>query len=296
MTQPLVTIGIPTYKRPELLKRALACVAGQDYPNLEVLVADNCTPGHLVQDVVDTFKSKIEKLKFIKRQENIGAIKNFISLIDIANGQYFMWLADDDEISSNYVSELVSLLEQNPDASSATGHWVLMLDEEKGKLMPTSSFPQKSAFVRALRFVWKSDDAFFYGLHRTAAIRKASFPGYWWPNKDVLLNWAYVFLLDMVLNGRVLISSDLSVQFINHDYTSKNYGEKHSRLMSTLQYLVRRLNVHYFFLMKIGRSINPLVVLPIFLVSVAALCREFWGVFAHHVLGKARRGISGLVQ
>lgn len=296
MTQPLVTIGIPTYKRPELLKRALACVASQDYANLEVLVADNCTPGHVVQDVVDTFKSKIERLTFIKRQENIGPFKNFINLIGDANGEYFMWLADDDEISSNYVSELVSLLEQNPDASSATGNWVLMLDEEKRKLMPTSRFPQKSAFVRALRFVWKSDDAFFYGLHRTAAIRKASFPGYWWPNKEVLVNWAYVFLLDMVLNGRVLISSDLSVQFINHDYTSKNYGEKHSRLVTTLQYLVRRLNVHYFFLMKIGRSINPLAVLPIFWVSVAALCREFGVVFARRVLGKARRCISDPVQ
>lgn len=296
MTQPLVTIGIPTYMRPELLKRALACVAGQDYANLEVLVADNCTPGHVVQDVVDSFKSKIERLSFIRRQENIGPFKNFIKLIGDANGEYFMWLADDDEISSNYVSSLVSLLEKNPDAASAAGHWILMLDEENGKLMPTSSFPQKSAFVRALRFVWKTDDAFFYGLHRTSAIRKASFPGYWWPNKEVLSNWAYVFLLDMVLNGRVLISSDRTVQFRNHDYTSKNYGEQHPLLWYTLKYLARRMNVHYFFLLKIGRSINPWAVLPIFFVSVAALCRELGSVFARRVLGKARRVIGEPVQ
>ena len=38
---PLVTIGIPTFNRPELLARALTSVAKQDYANLQVLVADN---------------------------------------------------------------------------------------------------------------------------------------------------------------------------------------------------------------------------------------------------------------
>lgn len=298
MTQPLVTIGIPTFMRPELLKRALACVAAQDYANLEVLVADNCTPGHAVQDVVDSFKDRISTLTYIKRQNNIGPFKNFIKLIDEANGEYFMWFADDDEISSNYVSSLVSLLENNPDASSAAGHWILMQNEEKGRLMPTSSFPQKSAFVRALRFVWKTDDAFFYGLHRTSVIRKASFPGYWWPNKDVLSNWAYVFLMDMVLNGRILISNDRSVQFINHCYFSKNYdsGKRHSMLVTYLQYLIRRLNVHYFYLLKIAQSLNLLALLPILFVSLAAIFREFGFGFVRGILRKAGQVMCKLAQ
>lgn len=292
MTQPLVTIAIPTYRRPELLRRALTCVTKQEYENLEVLVADNGTPGHLVQDVVDSFKGEIKNLTFKKRPENIGALNNFFGLLDIANGKYFMWLADDDEISTNYVSSLVALLEKNPDASSAAGNWFLMSDEVNGKLMPTSNYPQKSALVRTIRFVWKSDDAFFYGLHRTAAIRKATFPGYWWPNKDVILNWGYVYLFDMVLSGRILITDDCTVQFINHDYTSKKYGVNMSKKLEVFQYIVRRFNVHYLFLLKICKSQNPIAIFPIICISVAVLCREFCSFFYYILFRKVTRRIE----
>jgi len=298
MTQPLVTIGIPTYLRPELLNKALASVAAQDYENLEVLVADNCTPGNAVEEVIDFYKERIEKLTYIKRQENIGPLKNFIKLIDEASGEYFMWLADDDEISSNYVSSLVSILEKNQDVSTATGHWIFMLRDGKKLPMPTSSFPQKSAYARALRFIWKTDDIFIYGLHRRSILRKASFPGYWWPNENVILNWAYVFLLDMVLNGRILISPDYSVQFIYHSYYSKNYdsGKRNSRLVTLVQSIARRLNVHYFFLQKISCSINYFAALPFTVVSAVVLCREFFFNFSGVILRKAKRSIAKLAQ
>ena len=42
--QPLVSVVIPTYRRPELLRRALTSVLTQSYPNLEVLIVGDCCP------------------------------------------------------------------------------------------------------------------------------------------------------------------------------------------------------------------------------------------------------------
>ncbi len=288
---PLVTIGIPTFNRPHLLARALRSVARQDYPNLEVLVADNATPGDETPRVVDSYMASIPNLKYIKHARDIGSFHNFMFLLRAAGGEYFMWLADDDEVSPNYVSSLVVLLECNPDAAAAAGHWVLMRNEREGRLMRTSYYPQRTSLARALRFIWGSDDAFFYALHRTAVLRLARFRGYWWPNRQVLLNWAYVFLLDIVLRGRVLIAQEESVQFINHDYTRKDYASERSRLSAVLLHVCRRLNVHYLYWEACARLLHPAWMPVIVLTSVMSLLREGGAVAIRRVNRAVRRPV-----
>jgi glycosyltransferase involved in cell wall biosynthesis len=280
---PLVTVGVPTYKRPELLRRALACVAAQDYANIELIVADNDTPGDAVTQVVAEFRARIPALRYIKHPRNIGAYANFFSILEIARGKYFMWLADDDEISSNYVSRLTALLEDNPDAPTAAGHWVLM---DQGKAWPraTASFPERSALLRSLRFIWRTDDSFFYALHRTAVLRQASFPGYWWPNRGVLLNWGYVFLLDLVLRGPVLLAPDRSVQFLNHEtITAKLYLDNRGGLAEAFRFCVRRINVHWLYLRKTSCVVG-LWTLPLLVVVCAAAATREIGAYALEVL------------
>lgn len=290
--KPMVTVGIPTYNRPDLLPRSLGSIAKQDYPNLEVVVADNASSGDQNREVVRTIGASLSNLTYVKHPTNIGSLNNFAFLLQRAEGKYFMWLADDDEVSSNYVATLVDLLERNPDAVSATGHWRLMASETRGSVMPTSSFPQSSVVARSARFIWGSDDAFFYALHRTEDLRRASFPGYSWPNQQVFLNWAYVYLLDMVLQGRVLLASDPSVQFINHDYTAKDYSRSTPKLQAAVQFALRRLNVHYLYWKKCAKFVHPFAMPVIMLTSALALVRDGAEYVARGAMRVARRGAS----
>ena len=106
-----MTVGIPTYDRPDLLKRALSSIARQSYGNLEVLVADNASPGSATSRVIDLYRAEIRGLRYYRHERNIGALANFKFLLAEARGRYFMWLADDDEISDNYIASLVDVLE-----------------------------------------------------------------------------------------------------------------------------------------------------------------------------------------
>ena len=278
-SSPPVTIGIPTFNRPELLRRALQCVARQHYPSLRVIVADNCSPGTQVDGVVEEFRVAIPGLEYVKHKENIGALKNFFFVLGMATGKYFMWFADDDEISDNFVSSLVGLIEADDKAVSATGNWVLMGPNNVERRMKTSSFRADSVFQRLVAYVWHADDSFFYGLHRLETLRQAQYCNYWWPNQDVLYNWAYVFLLDMVSRGRILVHPDLSVRFVNHEYTAKNYGANESIVLRLPKVILRRLNVHYLYLNKIGHNLGRLFVVPFAFVSLVSLARELAGVF-----------------
>jgi glycosyltransferase involved in cell wall biosynthesis len=286
-TVPLVTIGIPTFERPALLARALASVSSQDYPNLQVIVSDNGSSGDETKRVVEKFKSEIAGLEYVRHERTVPVVRNFLSLLDRAAGPYFMWLADDDEVSANYVSGLAAILDGNRDVACAAAHWVLLRRERSHRHpQQTSSFPERSVMIRVLRFIWRADDAFFYGLHRTSVLRQASFRGYWWPNREISKNWAYVFLLDVVLRGRVLLASDPSVRFINHDYTTKAYASHRGSATRIAAFVSRRVNVHYLYWEKCGHAVSPLVMPLVIGTSLLSLLREGLDVVVQRWSGK----------
>jgi glycosyltransferase involved in cell wall biosynthesis len=110
MTLPLVTIGIPTYNRPEGLSKALTSAVTQTYGNVEIIVSDNATPNGL--QPLEAGYPNGHILHIHRQPENVGAEANFRYVLEQATGEYFMWLADDDWIEPNYVAECVAYLQQ----------------------------------------------------------------------------------------------------------------------------------------------------------------------------------------
>jgi glycosyltransferase involved in cell wall biosynthesis len=271
---PSVTIGIPTYNRPDRLERALACVSRQRYPSLTVVVSDNASPGNAVEAIVDRYRDRIVDLVFIKQQHNIGVLPNYYSLLANARSKYFMWLADDDEISDDYVAALIQLLEADPEVVSASGTWYWLRTEAGGQVMPSVDLSGGRALHRATRFIWQGDDAFFYALHRTEMLRRASFPGFAWPNRANVLNWGYVYLFDLVLRGKIVQHPDAAVRFINHDYTTKAYAVRDGRVRAALKGVLRRINVHWLYVRKAAAVLGVPSACLIAAVCVARMARE----------------------
>jgi glycosyltransferase involved in cell wall biosynthesis len=113
----LVTIVIPVYKSLSYLPNALQAVEQQDYPELEVIISDNGMNGSQLTNVIEKHYSKPYKLR--QNATTVDVVTHFNQLIEAASGEYFLLLCDDDEISANYVSELVTTLEKYPQAAVA---------------------------------------------------------------------------------------------------------------------------------------------------------------------------------
>ncbi len=274
MKKPLVTVAIPTFQRPQLLKRALDSLLEQDYENFEVLISDNGTEGDAVENIISEYKNRFSNLTFYKQKENIGAFKNFFFLLDRAKGDYFMWLADDDEISLGYISNLSEILTKNPDSSAVSANWFLKRNESSGLMMPRKEYGENFWFFRAIKFILNGSDDFFYGMHRRTFLVNASFNGYCWPNNKQLINWAYVFLLDQVLAGKVLVTTNEKIIFINHDYGVKNYTLPKQSILSLLCRILRRLNVYSLYFIKILKQKSLVFSIPILLVLIFSALSE----------------------
>lgn len=271
----MVSIGIPTYKRPDSLRRTLRSIAIQQYCNIEVIVGDNDSSSTDSEMVVEEFRSLIPRLAYRRHDQNIGGSANFMYCLNAANGDYFMWLADDDEIfGENYIAALVSILDLHPDAATAAAKWKLLRSPQDGSIQECRAYTSKYWLWRAFRYVWKADDDFFYGLHRIKLLRNATLPDYWAVNSHVSSNLTYTYLIDLVLQGKVLRLADERCLWVNHAYTVKDHTKESNGRSVNLGYVLRRLNVHWLYLLKIRRRGGWWAAASLLPISAASLFAE----------------------
>jgi glycosyltransferase involved in cell wall biosynthesis len=118
MSDPLVSILMPTYRRPHYLREALASAVGQTYKNLQIIVRDNAS-GDETPEVVRSFNDP--RIEFLQALETGSAWENGSACVARAKGKYMMPLCDDDVLGENYVETLTAFLENDAGIKAAYG-------------------------------------------------------------------------------------------------------------------------------------------------------------------------------
>ena len=167
---PLVTVGIPTYNRPAGLDRTLACISGQTYRNLEILVSDNCSTTPETEEVARAWQRRDSRIVYHRQPENIGLEANFKYLLEKARGEFFFWAADDDGWTPDFVAEGMAAI---GDAGLVmTGMRYAVRDRDLLRWKPPVRISQhKSCFENAIGFFTNLQPSLFYGIHRTDLLR-----------------------------------------------------------------------------------------------------------------------------
>lgn len=104
--KPLVSVGIPTYNRAQGLRQTLECFTTQTFRNLEIIVSDNASTDGETEQVAREFMALDSRIRYFRQPQNKGINFNFQFVLEQATGEYFMWAADDDWRSSDYVEKL----------------------------------------------------------------------------------------------------------------------------------------------------------------------------------------------
>jgi glycosyltransferase involved in cell wall biosynthesis len=204
LTPKLVTIALPMWKRMEYLPHILKVIEAQDYPFIHLLISDNGMNGNKVRDAVETHYSR----PFTFRQNpSIAEIPDhFNQLISEATGEYFTLVSDDDEISPNFISELVGLLEKHPQASLALARQEIMNGEgvvvRKSNDVPTTVMSGAEFIRKTWQHYSFGYEALGTNVARTTAIVAAG--GY--PNFTRGTGMENAMIIKVCLNSHVAIS------------------------------------------------------------------------------------------
>ena len=138
--------------------------------------------GSAVSELVKQHYSRPSR--FRQNPSTVGMSIHFNQIIKEASGEYFVLLADDDEISSNYVSELVNLLKRHPQASLAMALQETV--DETGALVRRSSeqMPEILSGPNFIRAVWGTHEFGYDSLstflaRTTNLVASGGFPDFW---------------------------------------------------------------------------------------------------------------------
>jgi glycosyltransferase involved in cell wall biosynthesis len=184
--QPLVTVGIPTYNRPAGLRATLDCITNQTYRNLQIIVADNCSEDENVRRIGEEFAKNDSRITYYRHDRNTGAY-NFQFILGKAEGEYFMWAADDDGRTLTIVEDLISVIKNR---SAAFSNYAVRY-EQSGKvdhISIESSLAGNNKFEQAKSFLQRRIPSLIYGLYRTNDIK-------WFVETGELFDWFDCYLI-----------------------------------------------------------------------------------------------------
>ena len=140
----LVSILMPAYNAGEYIKEAIQCILNQTYPNWELLIADDASTDN-TNEIIKKYALKDSRIKCFQNETNIGYLKTWNKLIEIAEGNFITFLDADDLCTSDRINILYSFLAENPDIKIVGSNVNLLSD--KGKPIGTKEYPVSTEII-----------------------------------------------------------------------------------------------------------------------------------------------------
>jgi GT2 family glycosyltransferase len=130
---PLITTIIPTYRRPQLLRRAIGSVLAQSYPYFQIFVYDNAS-GDETATVVRALAKADPRVKYHCHPENIGGFKNFVYGMERVETPFFSLLSDDDVLLPDMYQVALAGIDGFPEAMISAAP-TIQVDEQAQRVL-----------------------------------------------------------------------------------------------------------------------------------------------------------------
>ncbi|HUD83620.1 MAG TPA: glycosyltransferase family 2 protein [Candidatus Saccharimonadales bacterium] len=128
----LVSICIPTYNRPNDLRRAVESCLAQTFSDFEIVITDNSTNDESAKMAATWIDPRI---RYYSNEGNIGPIDSTEKCMNLARGKYIKLLMDDDLLKPRCLELMVKGMEANPSAGIAMAPMDL-IDEQDRRIYP----------------------------------------------------------------------------------------------------------------------------------------------------------------
>jgi glycosyltransferase involved in cell wall biosynthesis len=128
MSEPLISICIPTYNGEEFLDQCLKSCIGQSYANYEIVVCDDKSSDATAK-IIEKYCTQISKIRFIQNPSNLGLVGNWNKCMEEARGEWIKFVFQDDYISSDCLQEFVNNIDDN----------IKLLVSERNFVLPTDA-------------------------------------------------------------------------------------------------------------------------------------------------------------
>lgn len=136
----LFTIAIPAYKS-KFLKECIESILIQTCTDFELIIINDCSP-EPIDAIVHQFNDP--RIAYYKNEVNVGAehlVKTWNKALNMASGDFFVMMGDDDKLEPNYLEEFIRLINKY-DKLNVFHCRSLIIDENSAPVKLTPSWPE----------------------------------------------------------------------------------------------------------------------------------------------------------
>jgi glycosyltransferase involved in cell wall biosynthesis len=194
---------MPVYNGEQFIEEALTSLLAQTYQDFELLISDNASTDR-TSEICRDYASRDSRIRYRRNDRNLGFAKNQNSVIEHANGEYFLLTHHDDVRLPTYLERTLEVLDGDPGVVvcytttrdiDARGQFLPRRDPE----LRVDSEDQVARFRDIIRMdhICEAD----FGLTRLSALRETRLHGDYADSDRVLL-------AELLLRGRFHRLSD----------------------------------------------------------------------------------------
>lgn len=153
-SQKVISVCVPCYDRPDMLKQLISSFLKQKYKKKELIISDD-SPGDSLKKVVESVGNA--DIKYFKNAQNLGYCKNFLKSMERAEGDYIVMLGDDDVFQSpDSLGRYVQVFDKYPKVSYVYSNLVQFSNKLKIEYL-ADIFSEDRLFERgedAMKGIW----------------------------------------------------------------------------------------------------------------------------------------------
>lgn len=222
---PKVSIGLPTYNRPELLSVVLDDFRRQSFGDFELIISDNASPDDRVRQICLRAAEADPRIRYVRQPANTGAEANFWFVFDAARAPLFLWASDDDRWPAGFLERGVAALQYDRNASA----WFCQVENITTSGLPARRYPSFKRFastrVKLLdlaKFLWEPEVLgkanLIYSIFRKEALRDTvcvirSLPSSW--GADMNLVYGFLCRHRIVIDDSITVQKRLSAEMVD---------------------------------------------------------------------------------
>ncbi len=114
---PLISVCIPAYNRVSVLPALLESILKQEFDGFEVVINEDASPERpLIRAVVERYVAEYpNRIRYFENENNLGYDANLRSLIERSQGDYCLFMGNDDLMCAGALRTVTDGIARHPD-------------------------------------------------------------------------------------------------------------------------------------------------------------------------------------
>lgn len=150
--RPLLSLGLMVFNGEDYLSEQIESLLNQTFDDFHLIIGDNASTDKTEQICRD-FMARDRRIRYIRREQNVGATRNANLLFRESTGKYFKFVAHDDVHAPSYLERCIDVLESEPDFILC--HTGTVLIDQHGKPLPRD--PESGCYADWSGRLWPID-------------------------------------------------------------------------------------------------------------------------------------------